>query len=172
MKKLEGKRIVIVIAPSMFRDEEFKVPYDYLKSSGAEVKVASTTLSEATGKLGMKVKPDITINKINPDEFDAIIFVGGPGVKQFWNDKTIHNIAVGFYNKKKITAAICSAPVILARAGLLEGKNATSFPGDEDEMKKGGCHFTGKITEKDGIIITGNGPAASQSFASLIEESI
>lgn len=172
MKKLAGKKIVFVIAPSMFRDEEFQIPYEYLKSEGASVYVASTTLSEAIGKLGLKVKPDITINKINPDSFDAIIFVGGPGVKGYWDDKTIHKLAKDFLEKNKILAAICSAPVILARAGLIKNKKVTSFPGDEEEMKKSGCIYTSSIVEKDGNIITGNGPAAARAFAEKIMHSL
>jgi len=172
MKKLIGKKIVIVIAPSMFRDEEFQIPYEYLKSEGADVFIASTTLSEAIGKLGLRVKPDITINKISTDVFDAIVFVGGPGVKAYWDDKSIHRLAKSFLDNNKIVAAICSAPVILARAGLIKGKRVTSFPGDEEEMKKSGCIYTSAIVEKDGKIITGNGPAAAKSFAETITKTL
>jgi protease I len=172
MKNLTGKKIVIIIAPKMFRDEEFKIPYDYLKSHGAAIKIASTIHDEAIGKLGLHVKPDIIINQINPADYDSIIFVGGPGVKDFWDDKSIHKLAVAFLGQHKITAAICSAPVILARAGLIKGKKVTSFSGDESEMKKSGCLYTGKLVEKDGNIITGNGPAAAQVFAELVADSL
>ena len=172
MKKISGKKIVMVIAPKMFRDEEFKIPYDYFLDQGAIVNVASTSLSEAIGKLGLKVKPDMVISKINAAEFDAIVFVGGPGVKEYWADQTVHKLANSFFNNHKITAAICSAPVILSRAGLIKGKKVTSFPGDEEDMKRGGCIFTGKLVEKDGNIVTGNGPGASQAFAELVTDSL
>jgi protease I len=172
MKNLTGKKIAIIIAPKMFRDEEFKIPYDYLKSQGAIVTIASTTLSQAIGKLGLHIKPDKMIHQINQADYDSIIFVGGPGVKEFWNDKTIHNLAVSFFENNKITAAICSAPVILAKAGLIRNKKVTSFPGDESEMIKSGCNYTGNLIEKDGNIITGNGPGASKAFAELVAESL
>jgi protease I len=172
MKKISGKKIVMVIAPSMFRDEEYQIPYKYFVDSGALVSVAATTLNESIGKLGLKVKPDSIISKINSSDFDAIVFVGGPGVKEFWNDKTVHKLACSFFENGKITAAICSAPVIFSRAGLIRDKKATSFSGDEEDMKKGGCIYTGKLVEKDGNIITGNGPGASQAFAELVANSL
>jgi protease I len=168
MNRLSGKRIVMIIAPKMFRDEEYQIPCDLFKKEGASVIVASSTLYISTGKLGMKVRPDILLNKVNAKEFDAIVFVGGPGVIEYWQHATAHKIAKEFYQSGKLLTAICSAPVILAKAGLLNGKKATSFQGDESEMKKSGCIYTNKSIEQDGKIITGNGPGASKEFAERI----
>jgi protease I len=168
MKKLSNKKIVMVIAPRMFRDEEFKVPYDAFKNEGASVSIACSSLDTSIGKLGMQVKPEISLNKVNADDFDAVLFVGGPGVKEYWQHTTAQKVAKDFLAAGKLTTAICSAPVILAKAGLLHGKKATSFDGDEAEMLKGGCIYTGKTVEQDGKIITGNGPVASKAFADAI----
>lgn len=172
MKSICDKNIVIVIASQLFRDEEFKIPYELFTSCGAKTTIASTSLSEATGKLGLKVKPDILINDINQVNFDAIVFVGGPGVKELWDNKNVHKLAVSFFESGKITAAICSAPVIFSRAGIIEGKKVTSFPGDEAEMLKGKPMYTSAAIQKDGNIITGNGPLVSQEFAELVINSL
>ena len=171
-KSIRDKKIVIVIAPKLFRDEEFKIPYELFISYGAKVSIASTSLSESIGKLGLKVKPEILISDINESEFDAIVFVGGPGVKELCDNKETHKLAISFFESGKITAAICSAPVIFSRAGIIKGKKATSFPGDEVEMLKGKPIYTSTIVQKDGNIITGNGPAASQEFAELVASSL
>jgi len=172
MRNICDKKIAIVIAPQLFRDEEFKIPYDLFISSGAKVSIVSTSLSEATGKLGLKVKPEMLISDIDQTNFDAIVFVGGPGIKELWDNKDAHKLAVSFFESGKITAAICSAPVIFSRAGIIEGKKVTSFSGDEAEMLKGKPVYTSKIVQKDANIITGNGPAAAQEFAELILNSL
>jgi protease I len=168
MNKLSGKKIIMVIAPRMFRDEEFKIPFDAFKNEGAKVIIACSSLNTSVGKLGLKVKPDIQLNKINVDDADAVLFVGGPGVKEYWEHATAQKIAKDFLASGKLLTAICSAPVILAKAGLLRGKKATAFDGDEMEMLKCGCIYTGKSVEQDGKIITGNGPAAAKQFVDAI----
>jgi protease I len=163
-----SKKIAMVIAPGMFRDEEYSIPLQIFKKQGYEVKTACTTLSIVEGKLGLKVKPDILLNKVTPDTFDAVVFVGGPGVKEYWEHQTAHKIAKDFFQSGKLLTAICSAPVILAKAGIIKDKRVTSYPGDEFEMVKSGCIYTGNTTEIDKNIITGNGPQAAKEFAEKI----
>jgi protease I len=172
MKSISDKKIVMVIAPRLFRDEEFKIPYELFCSCGAKVSIASTSLSEAMGKLGLKINPEILVSDIDESEFDAIVFVGGPGIKELWDNKELHKLTIKFFDSGKITAAICSAPVIFSRAGIINGKKVTSFPGDEAEMLKGNSIYTSTTVQKDGNIITGNGPAASQEFAELVLNSL
>ena len=96
---------------------------------------------------------------------DVLAFVGGAGSSQYFKDQTAHDTAWHFYNQGKIVAAICSAPVILAEAGLLKGKKATVFPGDKEHLTANGVIYTGSQVEVDGRLITGNGPEAAEPFA-------
>ncbi|MDD5086856.1 MAG: DJ-1/PfpI family protein, partial [Candidatus Nanoarchaeia archaeon] len=73
-----------------------------------------------------------------------------------------------FYESGKITAAICIAPVILANAGVLDGKKATVFPSGKDDIMVRGADYTGEQVTQDGKVITANGPAAARSFGEAI----
>lgn len=168
MSILAGKKIVLIIASDGYRDEEFEQPKKVLASSGAEVIVASSSLEEARGTLGGKVKPDILVDDIKVDDFDCIIFVGGSGSSEYWDNPTAHKIAKEAYNSGKIVAAICIAPVTLANAGLLENKRATVYSSEAGRLKNKGAIYTGKGVEVDDNIITADGPGNAKKFADVL----
>jgi protease I len=159
-------KILMIIASSDFRDEEYSVPRAIFEKAGYSVTVACSSLAESTGMLGMKVKPNITLDKANVDEYDAVVFVGGIGAKEYFADPTAHKIATATFAKGKVLAAICIAPNILANAGLLKCKKATC--NDSANLIKKGAIYTGKPVERDGKIITGSGPKAAKEFAETI----
>ena len=76
----------MVIAEQQFRDEEYQVPKDILTAAGIEVVTASTTTEEAVGKLGLKVRPDLLVSDIKPDDYGVLVFVGGGGSAQYFDD--------------------------------------------------------------------------------------
>jgi len=158
------KKAALIIAQEGFRDEELLQPKEILEKNGVEVKVVSTTLNQATGMLGAKVKPDILIKDVNVGEFAAVVFVGGIGSSQYWDDPIAHKLAQEAVNTDKIVAAICIAPVTLAKAGILKDKRATVFSSEAGQLKAGGANYTGKDVEKDGNIITASGPATAREF--------
>ncbi|MBU5678891.1 MAG: DJ-1/PfpI family protein [Candidatus Aenigmatarchaeota archaeon] len=166
------KNVLFIIANKNFRDEEFEKPYQIL-SKVARVTIASSSLQEAIGMFGKRVKPNITIEDVDVNDYDAIIFVGGSGAKEYFDNKVALEIARKANENNKILAAICIAPVILARAGVLEGRNATVWNGEFiDELKKNGAIYTGKDVEIDGNIITANGPQAAEKFGKEIEKAL
>ena len=119
-------KVALVIAEKVFRDEEYQVPKKILLEKGIEVVTASTTTGWAEGKLGARVKPDLQINELKTEELDALVFVGGGGAAQYFDDPLAHQLARQMEEQGKVVAAICIAPVILARAGLLQGKRPRS----------------------------------------------
>lgn len=165
---LEGKSILMVIAPKNFRDEELQKPYDIFTKAGARVRIASSSLKEATGMFGKRVKPDILLEDVNVSEYDAIIFVGGSGASQYFNDPLAIRIAREAYEKGKVIGAICIAPSILANAGILEGKRATSFSSEKSNLEAHGATFTGRNIEVDGRIVTASGPHVAKEFGETI----
>jgi protease I len=172
MAALEDKKILMVIASNNFRDEEFRTPKKLFEEQGAKVTVASSELSISKGMLGMKVKPDILLDDVEVDNYHAVIFVGGSGASEYWDDSTAHYIAQRAYDKHKLVAAICIAPVTLANAGLLEGKRATVFSSEVSQLKAKGAHYTGKEVERDGRLITANGPQAAAKFGQAIIQAL
>ena len=170
MADLTGKKIVMIIAHEGFRDEELSVPLDIFKKYGANVKVASSSLETAKGKLGMKIKPDILYTDINARDFDAVIFVGGPGGFRYLDDARAHKVAKDTVAGGKVLGAICMASTILSKAGVLEGKKVTVFPSEEDIqiVKEGGAQYTAANVETDGRLVTADGPQSADKFAEAI----
>ncbi|MCM8799824.1 MAG: DJ-1/PfpI family protein [Candidatus Omnitrophica bacterium] len=162
------KKILMIIAPEDFRDEELLRPKEIFEKNEFKVVIASTSLNTAKGMLGAKIKPDILLTDVIVDDYVAVVFVGGIGASCYWEDHLAHKIANDAYNKGKIVSAICIAPVTLANAGLLSGKKATVWESEAGLLKKKGAQYTGRSVERDGKIITASGPFAAEEFADTI----
>jgi protease I len=175
---LKGKKIAMIIAPENFRDEEFKIPYTYFTEKGATVDVFSTKKGTARGMFGTTVSVNKTLRDLNVSKYDAIVFVGGAGTPIVRKEERAIEIAKEAVEQGKVLGAICWAPTILAKAGVLEGKKATVWVGDDPEygmrtdqvLKKYGAIFTGEGYTVDGNIVTANGPANAENFAREIAE--
>jgi protease I len=166
------KRVLMVIAQNKFRDEEYKEPRDVIEKAGIKVEVASETTQTATGKSGMKVKPDLALKEVDVKKMDAVIFVGGPGSYDYFDHPIAQEIAKNTIKEGKILAAICAAPSILANAGLLKDKRVTCFPGEGQNLKNKGANYTGSGLEIDGKIITADGPAHAKQFGEAIVKAL
>ncbi|MBI4778496.1 DJ-1/PfpI family protein [Candidatus Desantisbacteria bacterium] len=163
-----GKKVLFVIASNNFRDEEFFEPKQVVETRGGVVTIASSSLNISKGVRGAAVKPDILLNKAKAADYDAIVFVGGAGSSEYWNDPAAHQLAKETAALGKVVGAICIAPVTLANAGLLNGKKATVFPSEIERLKAKGAVYTGAGVEIDGKIITGNGPQSATLFGEAI----
>ncbi|MBW2964621.1 DJ-1/PfpI family protein [Candidatus Woesearchaeota archaeon] len=163
-----GKSILMVIAPEGFRDEEYQEPRAVFEAAGINVTVASKGVTTAKGKLGATAKVDLDISEVNPDDYDAIVFVGGPGATVYFNDTTAHKLANRFYSAGKVTAAICIGPSILANAGVLRSHKATAFESEAENIAAKSAGYTGQPVTTDGKIVTGNGPAAAEEFGKAV----
>ena len=165
---MAAKKVVMIIAPQNFRDEELLEPKEVLENVGVSVVVASKGTDSATGKLGVIVGVENDISEIDISNYDAIVFIGGPGARIYFDDSTALKIVQDAYKKGKVTAAICIAPSILANAGILKGKKATAFPSEETNLRAKGANYTGEAVTQDGRIITANGPGAAIQFGKTI----
>lgn len=161
-------RILMIVAFEGFRDEEYAEPKKVLETAGAEVVTASTKIGTAVGKLGLKTKVDITLDQIQVPDYDAVLFIGGPGSYQFHHDKKAHGIAQETVKAGKVLGGICAGVNTLAQAGVLKGKTVTSFSGVKDEVIAAGAHYTGKGIEVDGKIVTADGPGSATAFGEAV----
>lgn len=162
-------KILSIIAPERFQQVEYLESKKALEEGGHTVVTASTH-QIAFDKSDHSYKVDILLDEVMEDDFDAVLFVGGPGVHAFFDDPDFHSIAHAFYDAGKLTTAICAAPVILARAGLLKGRKSTCFAAQKDDLVAAGAVYTGGHTEKDGLIITADGPDSAYQFGQVIAE--
>ena len=168
MSKLQGKKVLMIIASNDFRDEELFKPRELFIKEGMEVVLASSSLETSRGMLGGTAKPDILINEVKVEEFDVIVFVGGMGASEYWDDPIAREIVKKAVSLDRLICAICIAPVTLANAGILGGKKATVFPSEANRLKNKGAIYTGKDVEVDGNIITAKGPQAASDFGKTV----
>lgn len=168
MKNLSGKKVLFVIAPSDFRDDEYSEPRAILEGDGAEIKVASLQKGKSKGAQGTEVEIDLAVSEVDVSDFDGVVFVGGPGMVDLVNRSEFVDLARKFFEADKLTSAICISPVILANAGILSGKSATVFPGNENKLTSKGANYTGQDVCRDGKIITASGPTAAKDFGRAV----
>lgn len=114
--------------------------------------------------------PDVELRSVNAENYDAIVFIGGSGAEVYFDNSLAHKIAKDAVTQNRLLCAICIAPGILAKAGVLEGKKATVFFGEKYEklLREGGATNTKQRVEVDGRLITANGPMASKEFGQAI----
>jgi len=167
-----GRRALVILSQRGFQEKEFFPVRDTLLSAGISCSVASSVAGEAVSVYGTKTACDKSFSGINASEYDAVVFIGGPGAESFFNDPAAHKLARDTVSSGRILAAICIAPVILANAGVLKGRKATVFPGEEGFLVSGGALYTAKAVEKDGNIITADGPSSAQEFARALAEAL
>ena len=148
-----------------FEEIEALTTVDVMRRAGMDVKTVSINADrKATGAHGVIVTADATFNECDFDGAEWLILPGGmPGAENLYNSPTVKSALEFASNKKNLTAAICAAPFILGKLGLLKGKRATCYPGFEN------CLFEAEVRKeavvRDGNIITANGPAAALGFA-------
>ena len=170
-------KIALIIAFRNFCDEEYFIPQDIFLKAGFDIKTISSEKGLAIGGSGGEAEVDISFEDFNISEFDAIVFVGGPGAYKYIDDQSIWQIVRDTIKQEKILAAICIAPVILARAGVLEAKKATVWSSVMDKkpiriLEENGAKYQDKAVVQDGKIITANGPSSAKEFAETIVQSM
>jgi protease I len=170
VKKENMGKILMIIASSNFRDEEYEEPRKVLQDAGYEIEVASSKLDVSTGMLGITVQPDLLLENVVVDNYIAIIFIGGGGASEYWSNPTAHNIARDVVNKGKVLGAICIAPQTLANAGLLNGKKVCGFESITSGLAQAGAIVETVDVVVDGNIVTASGPEAATPFGIKIRE--
>ena len=169
-QEADKAKAVLIISSVNFRDEELFQPRRILQVGGVDVKIASSSLRPSRGMLGTMAFPQLLLTDIDAADYDAVIFIGGIGAQEYFDDTVAHKIARDGVSAGKVVGAICLAPVILANAGVLEGKQATVFSSESRALIRKGIRYTGESVVVDGNIITADGPKSSEPFGEAILE--
>ncbi|WP_303012122.1 DJ-1 family glyoxalase III [uncultured Bacteroides sp.] len=153
-----------------FEEIEALTAVDTLRRAGLNVKIVSVTPDEiVVGAHDVSVLCDVNFN--NCDFFDAglLLLPGGmPGAATLDKHEGLRRLILDFVAKGKPVAAICAAPMVLGKLGLLKGKKATCYPGFEQYLEGAECVDAPAV--RDGNIITGMGPGAALEFALAVVE--
>ena len=166
--ELNIKRAVLIVPGADFRDEELTETRRILNEASIVTTVASSKIGPLKGTSGGLVASELTLDRVPVDDFDVVIFIGGPGAEEYFNNPAAIDIARQAADKRKVLAAIDTAPTILANAGVLRDLRATGFLTQREAIQKGGAKYTGAQVEREGLIITASGPLAVVPFARTI----
>jgi 4-methyl-5(b-hydroxyethyl)-thiazole monophosphate biosynthesis len=163
------KRVLVPLAEG-FEELEAVTIIDILRRARVEVVVASLEGGTVTGSHGIRLAADTPLAALAEQDFDMIVLPGGmPGADRLKKDPRIAEIVRSLHAKGRPVAAICAAPMVLAAAGVLDGKRATSFPGFLADAAR--TTVTGDAVVVDGGVITSRGPGTALDFAlTLVEE--
>ncbi|MEI6207666.1 MAG: DJ-1 family glyoxalase III [Desulfuromonadales bacterium] len=155
-------KVLIPLAQG-FEEIEALALVDVLRRAEIEVVLAGLQPGPVASARKVNVIPDTTIDLLNADVFDMIILPGGqPGTDNLNADQRVHALLKEFASKDKLIGAICAAPIVLAAAGLLAGKRATSYPSYSGKLD--GAIFEDKPVVSDGRIFTSQGAGTALKF--------
>jgi len=163
-------RVLVPLAEG-FEEIEAVTVVDLLRRAGIEVHTAALGDRRVTGSHGIAVEADVQIDAAAVADYDMIVLPGGmPGAKHLEQDGRVIGLLRSFRDQGRFTAAICAAPGVLAHAGLLDGRKATSFPGFLRPDSAPGIVLCEEPVVVDGKVVTSRGPGTAIDFAlALIE---
>ncbi len=159
---------LIFLPKKDFNEEEFTIINRRLLKAGKQVFITSDDHSICSGSKGMKVKSDTSFYNVNVNNFGAFILIGGTGSKAYWKNDALHRILKKFFEAKKVIAAICSSPITLAKAGILQNKKATCCSEDKMELINAGIDYQDKNVVVDGNVVTANDARSALQFAEAV----
>lgn len=151
-----------------FEEIEALMPVDVLRRGGVDVLTVSISSERAVkGAHGVVVEADFVFDEADFESADMLLLPGGmPGAANLDAHTGVRKLLTDHANKGKRIGAICAAPMVLGRLGLLKGRDATCYPGFEKYLE--GANATGELYVIDGNIITGKGPAAAFNYSLAI----
>lgn len=159
---------LIFLPKKDFNEEEFTIIKKRLLKAGKQLFITSDDHSVCSGSKGMKVKSDTSFYNVNINNFAALILIGGSGSRNYWKNESLHKIVKKFFDSKKIVAAICSSPIILAKAGILQNKKATCYSEDKMELINSGIDYQDRNVVVDGNVVTADSVNSALQFVEAV----
>ncbi len=163
-------RVAVILADG-FEEVEAIAIIDVLRRAGIDTVIAGLHEGPIKSARAVRVIPDTVIDSVKEEDFDMIVLPGGqPGSDNLNADDRVKGLIRAFSQKGKLTGAICAAPYVLANAGVLRGKRATSYPSYRDKL--GGAVYEEKAVVIDGTILTSRGAGTALGFGLAIVEKL
>lgn len=164
--------MIYVFFAEGFEEVEALAQVDILRRASLDVTTISITGDkQVKGAHGVTVVTDDIFENFDFSDAAALVLPGGmPGSLNLAAHEGLCQAIASVHSNNGIIAAICAAPLVFGRMGLLNGRRATIYPGMENELT--GAIATHALVEQDGNIITGKGPAAALAFGYAIVDAI
>jgi 4-methyl-5(b-hydroxyethyl)-thiazole monophosphate biosynthesis len=156
----------LVLLAEGFEEIEAVTIVDVLRRGEVTVTTASLSGKHVKGSHAIVVESDVLLDAVNVDDFDALVLPGGPAAKTLREDPRAQAALKQAAAAGKLVAAVCAAPTALEAAGLLQGKRATSYPGNALPS----AHYVEDRVVEDGNVVTSRGPGTTMAFALKLVE--
>lgn len=164
--------MVAILLGTGFEEAEALVPADLMRRAGIEVVLVGVDGAQVVGGHGIAVQADRTLDEIGPEQVDLLMLPGGlGGVEAIEASPAARKLIRQVWNAGRYVAAICAAPTLLARMGLLNGRRAVCYPGMEDQLE-GALPQPDAQVVVDGNLVTGQAPGAAFPFALQLVETL
>jgi protease I len=168
---------ILIVATDGFEEWELFGPREILQKRGAEVALASLKLDPIQATVhdhpGKTIRPDLTVDEANADDFDALILPGGvrnPDTLRLHGN--VIELIRAFDRQGKPIGAICHGPWLLIEADLLRGRTATSWPSIRTDLRNAGANVVDEAAVTDGNIVTSRNPGDVEAFTNALVDLI
>ncbi|MBR2632777.1 MAG: DJ-1/PfpI family protein [Lentisphaeria bacterium] len=163
--------ILVILAPG-FEEIEAVAPADIWKRLGFKVTIAGLDDMQVTGAHGIVIETDALLDEVMDLDFDAVFLPGGmPGSTNLRDDERVCALVKTMADSGKITSAICAAPMVLSKCGVLKNHRFTMYPGMSDFLADGDTPCADSAVA-DGSVVTGKGPGAVFDFAAKVAQQL
>ncbi len=169
--ELEGRKVV-VLAEDLFEDLELFYPLIRLREAGADVTVVGPEKKSYSGKHGLTVTSDKSIDDVSADDFDAVIIPGGYSPDRMRRHSSLVELVRAIHEKGAVVAWICHGGWVPVSAGIIEGRKVTSFFSIRDDMENAGGDWVDQEVVRDGNLISSRTPADLPAFLRTIIEAL
>ena len=163
------KKILVPLAQGLEEIEAISI-IDILRRGDLDVTTVGLDSLEVLGSHNIKIMADAMLVDIDPDKFDGIVLPGGmPGTLRLNENEIIESILRDYFKKDKFLGAICAAPMVLEKAGVLENKKFTIHPGVIEDITL--SPLDSQVVE-NGNVVTGQASGAATAFALKVIEKL
>ncbi len=167
-----GLGTVLVVVPDRdFQQVEYGAVVSALGDAGYPMQIANAEGGDSVSS-DVHVRADLKIADAAAGDYVGVVLVGGYGTEALYDNAELQALVRDAAAADEVVAAICLAPVILARAGVLEGKRGVVTSEAKQELEDGGCTVEDTAVAVDGRIVTGNGPSAAEEFAAEVVKAL
>ncbi len=168
---MSGKKACLILAEG-FEEIEAVTVFDVMRRAGVELNLVGLNNEESwvIGSRGLRTGVDKPVSEVDAASLDLLVLPGGmPGTRNLAASDQVLELLRSVSSGGQLIGAICAAPMVLARAGLLQNKRVTCYPDVKGELN--GAVYTGARVEKDELLITADGPGSALEFAlTLVSE--
>ncbi|HEY4100824.1 MAG TPA: type 1 glutamine amidotransferase domain-containing protein [Gemmatimonadales bacterium] len=170
---LDGKRIAVLIAEGV-EDLEFHVPYMRLQEEGADVVGAAVTPDTVRGKHGLEIRPDVTVDTLDPAELAGLVIPGGWAPDKLRRSAAVRSLVVELHRLERPIGIICHGGLVAISAEIVSGRRATGSLGIKDDLVNAGATWVDVPAFRDGHLVWGRVvadiPAFCRELVALLRE--